>query len=87
MGQAKRRKQQRKEAVIDKPFSEYAIETYLPIESQREVATLLCGTIPNWKRVYSPLPEYASHIKQIEVGCIGDLALVGIVPLTNATPS
>jgi hypothetical protein len=84
MGQAKRRKQQRKDAIINKPFSDYIIKTYLPIESQHEVASLLCSTIPNWTRAYSPLPEYAGQIKEIRVGCIEDLALVEIVPLANA---
>jgi hypothetical protein len=87
MGQARRRRQQRKEAIADRPFSDYMIETYLPMESQREVASLLCSTIPNWTRAYSPLPEYAGQIKKIRVGCIEDLALVEIVPVANATPS
>ena len=85
MGQARRRKQQRTQlSVNDKPMAAWILETYLSMEDQKDAAMLLCSNIPNWSRRYNPLSKYSTKVRNIEVSCAGDLAMVAIVPISNA---
>jgi len=81
MGQAKKRKKQRTQS--NENFSMLAMQTYLAVEDQLDATYRLLGTASNWQKSYLPIPRYANQIKAIKISCIGEIALLEIVPLTD----
>lgn len=97
MGQAKRRKQQlgalygtpegsnRQPANPSTPAALDVLSAALTREDLTEVVELLNNGPEEWERRYSPRPDLASPTAAVIVRCIGDVAMVELVPATAAT--